>query len=302
MSKVVTAVIPVAGLGTRFLPITKSVPKELLPVLNRPTLHLICDEILEAGIRKVVLVSNPAKGALEDYVKPQQALKNHLLKAGRDDLLQSWTRTLGRLDFQVVYQREPKGLGHAVLQAKRAVGNRPFALLLPDEIFFQDLGHAGPLRSLVRLHEKENALATVAVKKVPKEDASRYGMVQPAGWLTGRRVFRVAGMVEKPKPEKAPSQYAIIGRYVIGPGVFEWLERTRPARGREIQLTDALDALCSRGTVLATEVEGERFDTGVPLGLVKANLFAAWRDPRYRREIRALLGALERRSKRSGIR
>ncbi len=294
MSKVLTAVIPVAGLGTRFLPITKAVPKELLPVLNRPTLHLICDEIYEAGIRKVILVSSPSKGALEDYIRPHRALKAHLKKAGKDELLQGWVRTLGKLEFQVVYQRSPRGLGHAVLQARKAVGRSPFALLLPDEVFFTDPGRPGPLKTLVKIHERKGALATIAVKPVPLEHASRYGMVEPAGRVSRGKPFVVRGMVEKPRPEQAPSRLAIIGRYVIDPAVFELLASARPGPGREIQLTDALDRLCSKGPVLATEIPGERFDTGVPLGLVKANLFAAWRNPVYRKEIRSLIDALER--------
>lgn len=294
LRKVRTAVIPVAGLGTRFLPITKSVPKELLPVLSRPTLHLICEEILSAGIRNVVLVSSPSKGALEDYISPKRVLREHLRKAGKDELLAGWKRSLGRLSFRVVYQRRPRGLGHAVLQAARAVKGAPFALLLPDEIFFHTPGEQTGLAKLVHLHEREGALATIAVKKVPAADVSRYGIVRPAGAARPGRPMLAAGMVEKPETRAAPSRYAIIGRYVIDPAVFGELRRARPGAGGEIQLTDALDSLCRKGKVLATEVPGVRFDTGVPLGLVKANLYAAWQNPRHRAELKALVHTLEK--------
>ncbi len=300
VSKVKTAVIPVAGLGTRFLPITKSVPKELLPILNRPTLHHICDEIADAGIRQVILVSSPTKGALEDYIRPHRALRAHLKKAGKDDLLLGWRGTVGKLHFDIVYQNRPLGLGHAVLQARDAVGDSPFALLLPDEVFFREPGNRGSLEALVRLHEKQRPLATIAVQEVPREEVSRYGIVEPEGKLSPGRPFRIRGMVEKPAPASAPSRLAIVGRYVIDSAVFGHLRRTRPGPGGEIQLTDALARLCRDGEVLGTEIPGRRFDTGVPMGLVKANVYAAWREPAYRRELTALIRSFGRSEKKGG--
>lgn len=268
-----TAVIPVAGLGTRFLPVTKSVPKEMLPVVDRPCIEYVVAEAVAAGIERVVFVSSRGKEALVDYFDRSPALEAHLEAVGKLDFLAEVQRVASMADVVSVRQRETLGLGHAVLTAAPAVRDEPFAVLLGDDILDSETPVVGQLAAAMDHPEQ----AVVALMEVPAPDTRRYGIC--AGeWLDGRRM-QVQAMVEKPEPEDAPSRHAIVGRYILPPDIFEILRHTPRGRGGEVQLTDALAVLAEQGRVVGAAFEGQRFDTGNVLGLLRASLhFARKRD------------------------
>ena len=266
------AVIPAAGLGTRFLPVTRSVPKELLPILDRPMLQYVVEEAAEAGITDVIVVTSPGKEGIAEYFRPRPDLEARLAD---DASLLGKVRSgadLARVSF--VIQEEPLGLGHAVLTARAAVGDEPFAVILPDDI----VDHSpGVLSQMMASVAGEEAAAAVAVERVPWELVQNYGVVdsEPSG--EGRH--RVRGMVEKPPPGTAPSNLSIVGRYLLPPQVFDCLERTPPGARGEIQLTDGLALLMEDVAVYACEFDGIRYDGGNPLGLLRASLgYALKRD------------------------
>lgn len=273
-------VIPVAGLGTRSLPFTKVVPKELVPILNTPTIHFIVEEVVAAGIEQVVFVTSSGKTALEDYFDVNQALVRTLRERGKEELAECVEKTNKLCEVISVRQKEPLGLGHAVLCAAPVIGSEAFAVALGDEIFppWDANTPKGPLATLSEQAGTQSA-SVIGVMQVPREQTSSYGIVDVGKAEVGSAPVLVKSTVEKPKPESAPSEYAIVGRYVFGPEILDCLKAVKPGVGGEIQLTDAMSALASKGRLYASAVQGCRYDTGSLLGYVKAQIDAALRDP-----------------------
>ena len=264
--KVRKAVIPAAGLGTRFLPTSKSLPKELLPVLDVPMIQFGVEEAAAAGIEHIILVTSPGKEALANYFQPDPELESHLAKSGAHSLLEKVRRVSSLAHISTVEQKQQLGLGHAVLTAKDQVGDEPFVILLPDDLIFHP---EGATQQLVRVFERYES-SIVAVEEVPLQAVKSYGVVdsQPVT----ERLHLVKGLVEKPDPQDAPSNLAIVGRYVLTPEIFRCLERTKPGAIGEIQLTDGINLLLEEQPVYAYRFEGTRHDGGTPLGLLKASL------------------------------
>lgn len=270
------AVLPSAGLGTRFLPATKAIPKEMLPLLDRPCIAYAVAEAVEAGITDIVLVTARGKSAMVDYFDRSPSLEAQLEAAGKLDLLKE-VRAASRMATVVaVRQQEQLGLGHAVLCARPAVGDEPFAVLLGDDI----LDASAPVIGQLAAEYARHPGAIVALREVPREETRRYGIC--AGPMLRPDLMRVEAMVEKPLPEEAPSNYSIVGRYVLPPAIFPILERTPRGAGGEIQLTDALAVLARRGEAFGLVFEGQRFDTGNPLGLLDATLHYALKRAEFR--------------------
>ncbi|MGH8172767.1 MAG: UTP--glucose-1-phosphate uridylyltransferase GalU [Rhodanobacteraceae bacterium] len=268
-------VFPVAGLGTRFLPATKVVAKEMLPVLDRPLIQYAVDEAVDAGADTLIFVTNRYKHAIADYFDKAYELESKLAEAGKKELLALVQGTLPR-NVRCVFVTQPEalGLGHAVLCAKPVVGDEPFGVILPDDLIWTGSG-AGALRQMAELSAGENA-GVIAVEEVPREQTDKYGIVDATP--ISDRAAKIKLVVEKPKPEVAPSNLAIVGRYVLPGRIFELLEKTKPGAGGEIQLTDAIEALLAEQSVLAYRFTGTRFDCGNKLGLVKATLHMALQD------------------------
>ena len=259
------AVIPAAGLGTRFLPVTRSVPKELLPILDRPMLQYVVAEAAEAGITDVIIVTSPGKEGIADYFRPRPDLEERL--ADDANLLEKVQSGARLADVSFVIQEEPLGLGHAVLTARNAVGDEPFAVILPDDI----IAHSpGVLSQMMLGMADAGDAAAVAVERVPWEVVHNYGVVDAES--VGGGGHRVRGLVEKPLPGTAPSNLSIVGRYLLPAAVFDCLERTPPGARNEIQLTDGLALLMEDTPLYACEFEGIRYDGGNPMGLLRASL------------------------------
>lgn len=273
------AVIPAAGLGTRFLPATKAIPKEMLPVVDRPAIQYVVEEAAGAGLSDVLMVTGRSKTPLENHFDRVAELEDTLESRGKTKVLQAVQAATDLADIHYVRQGDPKGLGHAILRAHQHVGHETFAALLGDDII--DDG-ADLLLEMIRIHESTGA-SVIAVQEVPEDMVSSYGIVQPGGELEGARwrALWANDLIEKPAREDAPSNLAAIGRYVLRPEVFEVLERTQPGAGGEIQLTDALIELAKDpeqyGGVVAVVYDGRRFDTGNKLEYLKANIELALR-------------------------
>ena len=268
-------VFPVAGLGTRFLPATKVVAKEMLPVLDRPLIQYAVDEAVDAGADTLIFVTNRYKHAIADYFDKAYELEQKLEAAGKKELLSLVQNVLPK-NVRCVFVTQPEalGLGHAVLCAKPVVGNEPFGVILPDDLIWNT--GASALKQMADLAAFENS-GVIAVEEVPREQTNKYGIVDATP--INDRAALIKLMVEKPKPEDAPSNLAVVGRYVLPGRIFSLLESTKPGAGGEIQLTDAIDALLKQERVLAYRFEGERFDCGNKLGLVKATMHFALQDP-----------------------
>ena len=268
-------VFPVAGLGTRFLPASKVVAKEMLPVLDKPLIQYAVDEAVDAGADTLVFVTNRYKHAIADYFDTAYELEHKLERAGKLDLLALVRNVIPKhVRCVFVTQSEALGLGHAVLCAKPVIGDEPFGVILPDDLVWNR--GASALRQMAEFVAKENAGA-IAVEEVPRADTQKYGIVDAE--KGDGRAARIRHVVEKPKPEVAPSNLAIVGRYVLPGKIFGLLEKTKPGAGGEIQLTDAIAALLGADKVYAYRFEGTRFDCGSKLGLVKATLHFALQDP-----------------------
>lgn len=276
VSKSVTkAVIPAAGLGTRFLPATKATPKEMLPVVDRPAIQYVVEEAIRAGLNDVLMITGRNKRALEDHFDRVPVLESQLAEQGKDALLKAVeaTNELGELHY--VRQGDPKGLGHAVLRGKVHVGDEPFAVLLGDDLIDEE---EDLLSQMVEVQQATGG-SVIALMEVPRESISAYGAAAIEAVEGQDGYVKVTGLVEKPAPEEAPSNFAVIGRYVLSSKVFEVLENTAPGRGNEIQLTDALQTLAV-GTgegegVYGVVFKGRRFDTGDKLSYLKANVILA---------------------------
>ena len=262
------AVFPVAGLGTRFLPATKTVPKEMLPIIDRPLIQYAVDEAIEAGCDTLVFVTNRYKHAVADYFDKAYELEQKLEHSGKHEQLELVRNVLPEgVRAVFVTQAEALGLGHAVLCAKPVVGNEPFAVLLPDDLIWNR--GPGALKQMADAAEA-SAASVIAVQNVPPEQTGSYGIVASDDFA-GRQ-GRVRNIVEKPKPQDAPSNLAVVGRYVLSPRIFELLEQVRPGAGGEIQLTDAIAALLAEQDVYAYRFQGTRFDCGTHIGLIEATI------------------------------
>ncbi len=260
------AVIPAAGLGTRFLPITKSLPKELLPILDRPMLQYVVEEAAEAGIEEVIVVTARGKESIAAYFQPRPELEQRLLETGAIDLLESIQHVSGLADVSFVIQEEPLGLGHAVLAARDAVGEEPFVVILPDDIIDH---RPGVISQMLEVSNHYDG-GVIAVEQVPWEVIHNYGVVDAED--RGGRTHFVKGLVEKPAREDAPSNLSIVGRYILPPEIFDCLEQTQPGAKGEIQLTDGIQLLLEQQDIYAYEFLGSRHDGGTPLGLLRASL------------------------------
>ncbi|KAF1305506.1 UTP--glucose-1-phosphate uridylyltransferase GalU [Enterococcus saccharolyticus] len=264
--KVKKAVIPAAGLGTRFLPATKAMAKEMLPIVDKPTIQFIVEEALKSGIEDILIVTGKAKRPIEDHFDANLELEMNLKEKGKDELLKLVEETT-EVNLHFIRQTHPRGLGHAVLQAKAFVGNEPFIVMLGDDLMEDKV----PLtKQLINDYEKTHA-STIAVMKVPHEETSKYGIINPEGEVT-KGLYNVKSFVEKPQPEDAPSDLAIIGRYLLTPEIFDILENQAPGAGNEIQLTDAIDTLNLTQRVFAREFKGQRHDVGDKLGFLKTSI------------------------------
>ncbi len=273
------AVIPAAGLGTRFLPVTKAVPKEFLPLFDKPLIQYAVEEAVSSGIEEIILVTSEGKESLERYFQPHPKLERSLEGKVAPDLLEQVTR-LGKLArVSCVRQEQPLGLGHAVLTARDQVGDEPFAVILPDDVVF----HSTPaLAQMLEVYHRRQG-GVIAVEEVPPERVSSYGVIDPE--FLSDSESRIRGLVEKPPPEEAPSNLAIVGRYILPAAIFEALERTAPGAKGEIQLTDGLALLLESHPLFAFTLKGERHDGGTPIGLLKASLARARSLPEFRDEI-----------------
>lgn len=271
--KIRKAVIPAAGLGTRFLPATKAQPKEMLPIVDKPTIQYIVEEAVASGIESIIIITGRSKRAIEDHFDKSIELELELTKKNKTELLQLVEDIAHMVNMMYVRQKEPLGLGHAILTAKDFIGNEPFGVILGDDVV---KGQAPALRQLMDAYEKCGT-TVLGVQKVDIMDTDKYGVIATDD-KTGR-LHRVTDLVEKPGPEHAPSDIAILGRYVLTPGIFEAIENTPPGKGGEIQLTDAIKRLNGEEDVYAYEFEGKRYDVGDKLGFLKATCeFALDRD------------------------
>jgi len=269
-----SAVIPAAGMGTRFLPATKAVPKELMPIGDTPAIQIIIDEAVGAGIEHIVVVSSRNKPAIEQYFAPDPDLISALREKGNDRIADRLA-SIGR-DWRVTitYQDNPRGLGHAVGCAREAVGDEPFAVLLPDEL----MGDSSLLAQMNGVCASSGG-SVVGVKQVPRSEVSSYGVVAPAGPIDDDGVIPVADLIEKPPAAEAPSDFILVGRYVLTPDVFDEIEALTPGSGGELQLTDALRVQAARSPFSAVLSRTERYDTGSPVGFLDAAIAFALRNP-----------------------
>jgi UTP--glucose-1-phosphate uridylyltransferase len=283
LKKIRKAVIPAAGLGTRFLPATKAIPKEMIPIVDVPMIQHIVEEAVRAGIEDVILVTARHKEAIENHFDFNYELEDTLEKKKKDELVEA-SRSIAKLcNLISIRQKTPLGLGHAVLCAQPVVGNEPFAVLLGDDLIDSKVPCT---RQLAEIYEKENA-SVVGVMEVPSEDVSKYGIV--GGKMLNPKLMQVNELVEKPSPSSAPSRWAIPGRYVLSPTIFDCLKETKPGKGGEIQLTDGLQLLARREKLFAYQFDGVRYDTGDRLGFIDATLAFALRRPDLKDGVREIM-------------
>ncbi|WP_414841217.1 UTP--glucose-1-phosphate uridylyltransferase GalU [Enterococcus saccharolyticus] len=283
MTKVRKAVIPAAGLGTRFLPATKAIAKEMLPIIDKPTIQFIVEEAIASGIEDILVVTGKAKRPIEDHFDSNFELEYNLEKSGKKELLALVEETTGiRLHF--IRQKRPLGLGHAVLQAKAFVGDEPFVVMLGDDIMVDEV----PLTKQLMNDYDNTKASTLAVMPIPHEDTSKYGVIDPTSEVS-KGLYDVKAFVEKPKPEDAPSDLAIIGRYLLKPEIFDILETQEPGLGGEIQLTDAIDTLNRTQRVFAREFTGKRYDVGNKLGMLEANIEFGLKHPEIKDGLKTYL-------------
>ena len=287
MSRVRKAVIPAGGFGTRLLPASKAVPKELMPVVDKPLIQFIVEELVQSGIEEVILITGREKGSIEDHFDSFAELELFLERKGKSQLLNDLTVLSRSIRIVSIRQSYPMGLGHAILGAKGLVNNEPFAVMLPDDLIFSKTPCIGQLIEVFDEHKKP----VIAVQRVAPEEASNYGIIKDE--VVRDRLYRILDMVEKPAPADAPSNLAIIGRYILPPEIFGILEITPAGIGGEIQLTDALKRLLPAISVLGLEYEGTRFDAGNKAGLIKANIFLGLQHPEVREELAAFIRGLD---------
>ena len=287
MKKIKKAIIPAAGLGTRFLPATKAMPKEMLPILDKPTIQYIVEEASKAGIEDIIIVTGKHKRAIEDHFDNQKELEMVLENKGKADLLEKVQYSTDVANIFYVLEIEQKGLGHAIHTAKQFIGNEPFAVLLGDDIVESD---TPAIKQLMDVYE-ETGHSVIGVQEVPESDTHRYGVIDPSAKEGSR--YEVRQFVEKPKQGTAPSNLAIMGRYVLTPEIFDYLETQQEGAGNEIQLTDAIERMNSKQQVYAYDFEGNRYDVGEKLGFVKTTIEYALKDPEMSQDLKAFIKQLD---------
>ncbi len=288
MKKVKKAIIPAAGLGTRFLPATKAMPKEMLPIVDKPTIQYIVEEAVASGIEDIIIVTGKGKRAIEDHFDFAPELEQNLLEKGKTDLLEKVRYSTNLADIHYIRQKEPKGLGHAVWCARNFIGDEPFAVLLGDDIVQSE---TPCLKQLINIFEETHS-SVIGVQTVPTEETHRYGIIDPLQ-QNGRR-YQVNDLVEKPSQGTAPSNLAIMGRYVLTPEIFMFLDKQQTGAGGEIQLTDAMQELNQIQRVFAYDFEGKRFDVGEKIGFVKTTIDFALQNEELRDEVMEYLKGIVR--------
>jgi UTP--glucose-1-phosphate uridylyltransferase len=282
-TKIRKGVIPAAGLGTRFLPVTKAVPKELLPIVDKPTIHYVVEEAVASGIEELILVTARGKSAIEDYFDVAPELEHALKDQGKEELWCMMKDISEMVRVTAIRQKEPKGLGHAVLCARQAVGEEPFAVLLGDDIVDADPQCLAQMMEV--FHQKRGGV--IALLRVPETETHLYGIIR--GEQVGERIYQITELVEKPASAQAPSNLAVIGRYVLPPEIFPILEKTPPGKGGEIQLTDALQELARRMPLCGYEFVGDRYDAGDKVGYLHANIAFALKRPEMATRVKEFL-------------
>ncbi len=287
MRRLRKALIPAGGFGTRLLPATKAVPKELLPIVDKPLIQFIVEELVGSGFEELVLVTGRQKGSIEDHFDSLPELEGFLEAKGKGGLLRTMQALSSMIRIVSVRQPYPLGLGHAVLCAKSVLKDEPFAVLLPDDLIVSKKPCIGQLADVFN----EFGGAVIAVQRVPDNDVMQYGIIRPR--TLRDRLHEVLDMIEKPSKERAYSNLAIIGRYVLPPEIFSALEETPPGAGGEIQLTDAIKRMLGAGPVFGLEYEGKRFDAGNKPGFVKANIYLGLRHPEVREELLSFIESLD---------
>ncbi|MDU3194810.1 MAG: UTP--glucose-1-phosphate uridylyltransferase GalU [Clostridium perfringens] len=275
--KIRKAIIPAAGLGTRFLPATKAQPKEMLPIVDKPTIQYIIEEAIASGIEEILIITGRSKKCIEDHFDKSVELEMELEKSGKNELLDLVRDISDMVDIHYIRQKEPRGLGHAIHCAKTFVGDEPFAILLGDDVVYNE--EKPCLKQLIDCYN-EYKTSVLGVQTVPESHVSKYGIVD--GKYIEGKVYKVKGLVEKPSVEEAPSNVAILGRYIVTPRIFDILENTKPGKGGEIQLTDALLELMGQEAMYAYAFEGRRYDVGDKLGFLEATVEYALRRPELR--------------------
>lgn len=285
--KIRKAVIPAAGLGTRFLPATKAIPKEMVPIVDKPTLQYIVEEAAASGIEDILIVTGRTKRAIEDHFDKSYELETELEKKGKLDYLEVLQKISNLANIHYVRQKEAKGLGHAIYCAKFFAENEPFAVLLGDDVVASE---TPCLKQMIEQYETYQA-SILGVQTIPESETSKYGIIK--GQKIGDRMYHVDDMVEKPAPGTAPSNVAVLGRYIISPDIFRCLEQTQPGAGGEIQLTDAMRAVARTRGMMALEFEGKRFDIGNKLSYLMANVEVALKNPDYGDKFREYLKGLK---------
>lgn len=283
MKRIKKAIIPAAGLGTRFLPATKAQPKEMLPIVDKPTIQYIVEEAVTSGIEDIIIVTGRTKKSIEDHFDKSVELEMELEKHGKDELLEIARSVSEIANIYFIRQKEPKGLGHAILTARTFVGNEPFAVLLGDDIIHSE---EPCLRQMITQYEKYQT-SILGVQTVDSKDVNKYGIV--AGEQIEERIYTVNDMVEKPSIDQAPSNVAVLGRYIITPGIFKYLEKEEIGAGGEIQLTDALCKLAQEEKMHAYDFIGRRYDVGSKMGFLEATVEHALRREELKDEFKAYL-------------
>ena len=291
--KIKKAIIPIAGKGTRFLPATKEIAKEIIPIINVPMIHYIVQEAVDAGIEQIIFVTSSGKFSVEDYFDRNLELEAYLERNNKTKELELIRKIGSMVEITAVRQKEQLGLGHAVLMAKSMVEGEPFAVLLGDDIV---INPKPAIQQLMEVSLKYDGAPVIGVMEVPKADTTKYGIVK--GEVLDERTLKMTGMVEKPKPENAPTNLATPGRYILTPEIFEILQTIPRGAGNEYQLTDAINILCQRKPVYAYKFEGERFDTGNVHGYLDATVDFALKDPETREKF---IQSIQHRMKKYGI-
>lgn len=289
--KIKKAIIPAAGLGTRFLPATKAMPKEMLPIVDTPTIQYIVEEAIQSGIEDIIIVTGKGKRAIEDHFDHSFELEQNLLHKGKLDLLHEVQKSSKMVDIHYIRQKEPKGLGHAIWCARKFIGHEPFAVLLGDDIVRSE---TPCLKQMIDQYDRYKA-SILGVQTVDEKEVSRYGIVD--GTMIEDRFYHVHHLVEKPKQEESPSNLAILGRYILSPSIFEFLESQQPGSGDEIQLTDAIAALNQHEAIYAYDFKGKRFDVGEKMGFIETTIeFALGREDLRHELLHYLSSIVERES------
>ncbi len=287
--KIKKAVIPVAGLGTRLLPATKTIPKELLPIVDRPSIQYIVEECVQSGIEQIIFVNARGKEAIEDYFDTHIEIETILKERHRTDLLEEIQKLSRLASIATVRQKSPLGLGHAILCAKDLVGREPFVVLLADDVIDAEVPC---VKQLIQIYEKEDS-SVIALMRVEKSQAHLYGIAEASVQKNNSRLYAIKNLLEKPSIQPPPSDLAITGRYVLTPEIFDVLEKTSPGTGQEIQLTDALVRLLKIQKIFGYRYEGRRFDAGDKFGFLEANIYYGLKRPELKDKLRRLLKEME---------